>query len=176
MYKIGNKYWKVGTNGMVYLNNYIKDINYLDKWAEIELNEEFIIINNIQKLNYKSRATARQNVESWIAMGFISKVTNNFYKKCIEPFSKSQLIEYSTLNIFLPTNDKSTKKYRDSIIVNCLYLDGKINPLQKFYLTKTRGTLELEDLKESAGKFEEKILENKLTKKILEYFYEQNND
>lgn len=172
MYKIGNKYWKIGTNGMAYLNNYKNDINQLDKWTEIKLEEKFIVINNVEKLNYKSKATSRQNIQVWISMGLISNVTGNLYKKCIEPFSWQKLIEYSTLNIFLPTNDEITKRYRDTVIINCLYLDGKIDPLKKFYLTKTKGVLDLDDLKSSAGKFEKEILNNKLTKKILEYFYE----
>lgn len=167
MREIGNKFWVVGTNPNKYFDNYMSHINILNMFDEISVDNTNLVVNE-KTLDYRSRATLRQNLIAWEAMGFIYKIDTNKYIKIIPTYTEDQLITISFFSMFLPFNNEEIKKYRDTILIKLNYL---INPnedlIKKYNLSKSKGLLTEIDIKQETGKFENKILENKKYKKII---------
>lgn len=167
MRKIANKFWVMGTNPECYFQNYLKHINSLEILESIAIDGYKLKIQE-HTISYGSISTIRQNINVWEGMGFIHVVSSNKFIKLIPEFTEKDLLDIMFYSLFKPSNSKTISKFRDTIFIK-LYSIVKPheNLISKFTLTKTKGNLNANQIKNEIGKLEKRIMENKEYRKVI---------
>lgn len=167
MRKIANKFWVMGTNSEWYFQNYLKHINVLGILESVEVDGSKLKIQE-HTIDYGSTSTIRQNINAWEGMGFIYAVSRNEFIKLIPEYTERDLIDIVFYSLFKPSNNKIVCKFRDTILIK---LNSIIKPneflITKYSLSKTRGNLKEEEIKNEIGKFEKRIIANNEYREII---------
>ncbi len=177
MIKTESRFQIVGTNPYHYIDNFINDLNSipigtiviadLDKYViRLESSDEILFSGN-------SEATLKQNIDTWMSLGYIIKIGDNRYLKIIEETTMAKLLDYSSIIIFQEHFDEKINMFRNTIRIKLMYLIDKeyVSNNLELYSASRLKPITLEDIHKSTGTFEKEIIERfgikELTKLLM---------
>lgn len=157
MRKIGNKFNKVGTNPMRYIENFLLYFNLFPIGIKFEIDDEnfSILQDGVPVFNSNSITTLRQNIDCWLGLGLMIRDSNNLIK-IVDNQNTEQLIDYSKGILICDSNDNKLNSYRDTILIKIVYMidHNKIDPDVIFMKNHE---ISITDIEHEIGRYE-KIL------------------
>lgn len=146
------KFSKIGTNPQKYLDNFFYHLNNIPIGDELKIKNYNVYHEDVSIFSANSDATFRQNVDTWLWMGFVVRKNKNTLVKIIEELNKEELMNYSSKMLLLDSKDKMIDQHRKTIIIKLLTLNQK-NSVHNGY--------SYEEIIKECGRYEENILKNK---------------
>ncbi len=121
MGKLSNyKFSKIGTDPMVYFNNFCKYINYLPIGIELKIKGCEIVDSEVTIAKFNSPTTINQNIGAWVYMGFLIKKNKDTLIKVFNKLSEFDLLNISKYSLLQNSDSKIVNQHRKTIIIKLL--------------------------------------------------------
>ena len=158
-------YWVVGTSPEKYINEFInllkKDIKVGDKFLMDYVDIKFLFNGEVIQ-EFQSKIVARQRIDVWEGMGFISRATDG-YKVMFDIPEYELLISFSKLFLTRYSKNEKANDFRTTTLINILVEKGIMNSfdLNKLNIRQTRGELTIHKIEKLISSYEKEISKDK---------------